>query len=970
MTTAPPFEAGSARHRRLSAATLVARDRELAQVREAASSPPALIVVEGEAGIGKSRLVREAFGAGGPGDRRALSGACHRLRDPFLLGPIVEALRCVASESPPRGLSPLAGALRPLLPELADILPAKLEPIGDARAERHRVFRALRELLDALGPTVCVLEDLHWADEGTLEFLAFLLSVPPPGLALVLTYRGEDLRPGSPLGPLTSRMPEPARQLSLELAGLAADDVRHLVQAILEVEVSNEFAGELHRWSAGNPFAVEEILRMLADKGQLALDGGRLASAPAWVGVPPTIGESIRERLTALDRDGRIIAEAAAVLGTPADAGLLARMTRMRPARVDTALAQMLCSRLLEERPGGRVEFRHALAADAVVAEIPEPQRRALHVRAGRLLEALPAPRPFGRLAYHFREGRSSSYWVRYAEAAADAAMSRGDDREAARIYADALLSACLGRATRIRIAVKLGIAAVYSASPAAAIEILERILADEELPSGTRGELRCSLARLRSHTGDESWRGEMILAATELSRRPDLAAPAMATLAWPTMADGKLEDDLAWLGRATVAAGRARDPRVKRAVDLQRAAILLSVGDPGGWQAIEEVSRRPETVADKVALLRGYHNLSVVTLGLGHYRAAESFLAKALRIDQELERVWWEPWFGTTRIALDWRAGRWTGLEHRIRELLETTIGRPALALGNELILASLLLACGRVVEAERIFARALRLAEPRRWMSAQVTATANLARIRLARSDEAGAAEIAARGLEVVRRKGIWVWAKDLAPVAVEALVSCRSVMEARQLADEFAAGVGDRDAPAARAGSAFCQGVVLAAECRHHAGARALSRAESLWHELPSPYQAAHAREARARCLRERDGAQAADLLRGALARFDDLGARWDSRRVRVALREQGLVVRPGAPSARRSYGTVLSPREAEVARLAGAGMKNREIAATLFLSPRTVEAHVASALRKLGVHSRAALAVPDGARAPAD
>lgn len=180
--------------RRPASAVLVGRETELAVLRDAVSNPPALVTLVGEAGIGKSRLVRELLEEN-PGDGCLLLGRCHQVRDPFPLGPVVEALRAVAGDVPARSLSPLVGALRPLLPELSRCLPDEPAPLADPRAQRHRTFRALRELLDALSATVCVLEDLHWADGETLEFLSFLLSEPPRQLALVLTYRSEELDP-------------------------------------------------------------------------------------------------------------------------------------------------------------------------------------------------------------------------------------------------------------------------------------------------------------------------------------------------------------------------------------------------------------------------------------------------------------------------------------------------------------------------------------------------------------------------------------------------------------------------------------------------------------------------------------------------------------------------------------------------------------------------------------------------------
>ena len=138
--------------RRPASAVLVGRETELAVLRDAVSNPPALVTLVGEAGIGKSRLVRELLEEN-PGDGCLLLGRCHQVRDPFPLGPVVEALRAVAGDVPARSLSPLVGALRPLLPELSRCLPDEPAPLADPRAQRHRTFRALRELLDALGAT-------------------------------------------------------------------------------------------------------------------------------------------------------------------------------------------------------------------------------------------------------------------------------------------------------------------------------------------------------------------------------------------------------------------------------------------------------------------------------------------------------------------------------------------------------------------------------------------------------------------------------------------------------------------------------------------------------------------------------------------------------------------------------------------------------------------------------------------------
>jgi len=946
---------------RLSSPILVGREPERGLLLDAITRPRALILVEGEAGVGKSRLVRETLSDAAVQHRRVLIGHCHRLSEPFLLGPVVEAVRGAGAELPGRPLSPVVGALQPLLPELADVLPPEPPPIGDPRAERHRVFRALRELIAAFGPTVCVLEDLHWADEGTLELLTFLLSEPPEGLALVLTYRGEDLPACSRLVGLAPRLPTETVQATIELSPLAVDEVQRLVCAILEIdEVSQELAKHLHERTAGIPFAVEEVLRLLRDRDQLTIiERLRAADKLHQVGVPPAIQQSIRERMEPFTADARLIARAAAVLSVPASEQLIASVAGLPPVRAQRGLAKTLSAGVLKERMGGLHGFRHALAAQAVYDEIAALDRRRLHLRAAEALEFGPDPRPLAQLAHHYKEAGRPRQWARCTEAAAEAASSVGDDRAAARLLEQALCGPGLSGAARVRMAVKLGPAALYSVAPETAVDPLQRVLDEEPMAVGTRGELRYWISRLRCQTGDAGcWREEMVRAAGELARRPELAARAMVNLAWPVYEEEHFEHQLAWLDRAVEAVAQTDDPAVRTAVHSQRAAILLCVGDPQWRSALGDIPPEGHSVEERLQLLRAYHSLSVMALGLGHHEPAKAFLAEVARLDDLLDHVSWEPWRESTQVALDWRVGRWEGLESRIRELSERTRGRPGVSVANELVLSSLLLSQGRIEEAERSFESILEQAKARHWMTARIRSAAGLARIHLARGDADAASEVAAIGLEVVKQKGIWIWGAEVVPIAVQALLARAENGEACELVERFTEGVAGKDAPAASAASVSCQAALAEARGRHKAAARLFARASRVWAELPSPYAAAEAREAQACCLLAQGEGEGADLLLSALETFEDLGARLDARRVRAALKARDLA--PPSPGGRRAYGDELSPREAEVARLAGSGRKNREIADVLFISPRTVEAHVASAIRKLGLESKQELA----------
>lgn len=931
---------------------LIGRERELDLLVEAAAAPASLVIIEGEAGIGKTRLVREMFASAELGGRLLLVGYGHRVRDPFPLGPLIEALGGITDDLQDTALSPMVGALRQVLPELGSCLPALPEPFADLRAQRHRLFRALRELMGALGPTVCILEDLDFADEETLEFLPFLLSHHPKHLTLVLTYRGENRRLSPTLAALTS---EPSRT-SIKLRPLSVEGVRTLAGAILgRDEVSEEVAGRIHELTAGIPFATVELVGQVRGSGDLTLTNGDFDRLE----VPEGIRHLMLGRLERLDLDARLIARCAAVLGIPAEERVLRKMAGLSPARAARALTQTLENTVLEETDA-RYGFRHALASRTVYEAVPRPERERLHLRGAQALESSVEPRPLAQLAYQFAEGGRPGKAVRYAEAAADAASSEGDDRAAARVLENTLSSRHLSRAARTRLAIRLGQVALYSVSPEKALGLLRRTLDEDLMPQGVRGELRLSVARLLCHSGDaNAWHAEMVQAIGELSRRPDLRVRAMVNLAIPMLTSHPLDEHLRWLHRAVKIAERHPDRVARTAVLAQRAPILLSVGDPTGWTAIDDIPRDGRSPEEQLQLLRSYHGLSTAALMLGHHRHAEDFHAEASRINDELNHRSWRLWLDTTAASIDWAVGRWERLAFRVRKLSEDTAGLPSLSMLNQIILASFLLARGEIEDSESCLRLTLEQASATGSLSMLVAARAGIARIHLIRGDPEEACRVAEVAVDTIRQKAVWVWGKRLVPVATEALLACGDRTRAKRLVNEFAVRLLDRDAPASTAALASCRGAIAAADGGNAAAVASFERAEQMWAELPAPYDAARAREQRARCLLAQNNG-GSGLLVDAFERFERLGASWDAGRVRAELTSLGIRLPYPWGGGRQAYGEHLSPRELQVAQMAASGWRNREIAQALFISSRTVEKHVAAALKKLGVDSRHALA----------
>jgi hypothetical protein len=253
-----------------------------------------VVLIEGEAGIGKSRLVQEYLASAEGG---ALVACCPPFGRPHTLGPVADAFHQATDGVRGLGLSGLAGALRSLFPEWVAGLPPAPEPTEDATAARHRLFRALAELASCLGVSVIVAEDAHWADEATLEFLLFLASSPAARLGLVITVRPEDVPPGSLL-PRLARLAAGSSGLRLALGPLDVGGTAGLVSSMLAADhLSDDFAAFLHEHTGGVPLAVEESVRLMAARADLKRRGGEwvrreLAELP----VPPPVRDAVLDR--------------------------------------------------------------------------------------------------------------------------------------------------------------------------------------------------------------------------------------------------------------------------------------------------------------------------------------------------------------------------------------------------------------------------------------------------------------------------------------------------------------------------------------------------------------------------------------------------------------------------------------------------------------------------------------------------
>ena len=421
-----------------------------------------IVSVSGEPGIGKSRLVAEMRRH--MRDRvRFVEGRAVSYAESFPYWPIREVVRdwlAVGSSTPEarvrlelkaeleRLLGEEAEAAYPFIASLADVA---LEPDAAARIRelsresvRHQTFLFFCELVSRLAaeqPLCLVIEDLHWADDATLDLLADLLpTTEEAALGLLLLHRADRDHGSWRLGE-RARQRYPHRYREIELRPLPDDASRALVANAAEGELPESVAKLLADRAGGNPFFLEEALRDLLERGALRRDNGRLVLAvrEQELSVPALVQGTLQARLDRLDPAAREVMSVAAVAGRTFSFVLLEQV--LPREQLVPALSELQRLDLVVEerrRPAPEYRFRHGLVQEVAYASLIEAKRRKLHLAVGEALEQLhPDSRDkvLSLLARHFSEADEPARAVDYLLRAGDAARALYADREALEHY-------------------------------------------------------------------------------------------------------------------------------------------------------------------------------------------------------------------------------------------------------------------------------------------------------------------------------------------------------------------------------------------------------------------------------------------------------------------------------------------------------------------------------------------------------
>ncbi len=767
------------------------------------------------------------------------------------------------------------------------------------------MFAAFLAEIHAAGTlTVVVVEDVHWADEATIDLLSFLgRRLGRMNVLLLATYRDDELGDDHPLRVVLGNLATQRATRRMRLSPLSQDAVRALA-ADRDVDV-----GELYRVTGGNPFYVSEIL------------------ASGWPSVPPTVRDAVGARLARSSPGTRRAVEAAAVIGTRVNRALLSSVLAGSSAAVDECVTTGI---LVPDGTGLR--FRHELVRMAVETSIAPHRKPELHARLLAELEQRGDADP-ALLAHHADGAGDRAAVLEHAPEAARRSSGLGAHREAAAQFQRALRFA--GKADRPTLAaLHEGMAGEYALldrweeaerALSAALE-LRRELGDQRNIGEDLRRLSTTLWRLCR--GGESGRAAAEAVRVLQALPPGLElAWAYASLGASYLNQGRIDDGVAAVGKARALGDRLREPGLV-SYALNALGLAMAARGQDGTGTLEQALRIALDADLQEAAGRAYSSLQEAAARLHKFEDAERYYAAGMAYCEDRE-------LGVfTLCLLGWRAcalllvGRWDEAEDVCTQMLGAHGISPVNRINPLRVLGTIR---GRRGEARawELLDEALAVAEGSgepQWIVPVRTARAELSWV--AGQPGLAAQEVMAAYDRAVGHPDPWlsgsltIWLPRLRAAAD--LPS--GLPEPPSGLPEPPSGLPE---PFAREMAGDWRGAAVA------------------WDQLSRPYDAAVVR------LGSPDEA----ALREALKTLDDLGARATATAARRRMKDLGVRAIPRGPrAATRAAPAGLTAREQEVLALLSEGLPNREISRRLVISERTVDHHVSAVLSKIGVSSR--------------
>ncbi|HEX6676732.1 MAG TPA: AAA family ATPase [Actinomycetes bacterium] len=941
-----------------------------------AGGQPRAVLIGGEAGVGKTRLLAEVQARATAAGALVLAGGCIPVGDgalPFAC--FSQALRRLPRVLDSDALGEVVGPWRS---ELARLVPGLGEPAG-AEQSQARLFELLLGLLERLAarsPVVLALEDLHWADQSTIDLLRFLVAaLRDDAVALVGTYRSDELDRRHPLWLLLVELGRDPAVERLELARFGREDLAELLAGTLDAPPPAPLLARVLERSDGNPLFAEELL----------------AAEQRGGGLPGTLQELLLARIEALPTATQQVVRVASVAGRQVHHQLLAAACGLPEPDLLAALREAVARQVLVPAEDGYA-FRHALLQEAAYADLLPGERSQLHRTLATVLAAEPGlgggtpAETAAELATHWYHSHDLARALPALVDAGLAAARAAAFAEAQRHFERALdlwdqlpevtATLPLDHAGLLEQAAK---AADLAGTPQRAVALARRALDHLDPAAGPvrRGVLTAALARYLFTSGESDALDVFQQAEQLIPTEPPSAERAwvLARQAQALRLASRLRDAHARADEALGVATRAGAVREAGWAHSFLAATLTAVGgDVEQALAHADAARRVADETGDVELLAMTVVFpSQVLDAAGRVEEALAWVVDGLAAlrGRGLDRHARAFLCGYAS-DLSFRLGRWADAEQYSQEALDTA-GQGVSRLHALLWRAELELgtgeedaAAGRLEEVRRRVGTqppeqfAVRLAElggqlalaQGRPADARSAVAEGLVQV------EGVEEEAEVRGLLAVGMRAEADLATAPARTSAEAEAARRRGAELLALLDRLLRG-SDRPEPSTLACAALVRAEHARLEGRpdparwEDAATRyddlgdGYAAAYARWRQAEALLAARGSRQAAARALRAAHDA-AARLGAGPLARETELL----SKRARIDLAEQEAPAKAPAPANR--FG--LTAREHEVLVLLAEGRTNPQIAGALFISPKTVGIHVSNILAKLGVTGR--------------
>ena len=925
------------------------------RVAQAAAGAGQLLFVAGEAGIGKTRLLsavgREAQAAGFevvrasafPGDVNSFAGLLLDLAGALL---------------------PAAG---PVLSDLGRNLSARVRAIpvadGDAHHRRRLLVQDLVDLLvanDPGQPVLMILEDLHWADQLSLDVLGHLAArLGALRLLVAGAYRSDELYPRLPMRDLRARLLAQRLAEEIRLPRLQLDQTAAMTSAVLGRPAPAQLVRAIQERSDGIPLHVEELLAAIDEDDALDQPGAAVQATA----VPDTLGDAVRSRAKHLAPGTHQVAAAAAVIGRSFDFDLLAEVTTASPDEVAAALRELREAALV--LPGADTvtfDFRHALIRDTLYADADLPLRRQLHERVAQAAAARGYRDAF--VSAHFEQAQQADLAFQHAVTAAREAAAISAHDEALELYGRALrcLPAGLSALDRAELLAALG---DESAATDDNVQAAEAYRTAHELAVAA-GDLRAAAALVPRAVAVAHLLGASLdtraatlqAALDSLDTDPGAdreRARLRSAMAAAYLVDDRLDEAIAHGERSRAESQRIGDEAAALNTAATLGSVLVFAGRMDeGWQLLEDSLARARDTHQEAEAARGYRMIGTSASSLVEYDRAESWLTDGIHYAENVG-LWNHRHYMAAHLAhVQWAVGDWDTATQTAQHALADGRGGITTRITAQFVLGYLAMGRGDWPAADGLLREALRQGEEMAEVQRLSPPLWGLAEAARCQGDHASALELCERGF---RASADVMDAACLFPYLLTGLrahLAHGDPAAAEAWLNRVGAVLAARAIPGTMTAMEHGRGLVLLARGKAPAAYGILKLVSEAWLARRRFWEGTWSQLDLAAAAGQSGRRREAARLVGAAR--DLAGAAGAVTLVEAAARtagsfEGGRLEDPWYP---------LTAREFEVAGLVAGGLTNPQIAARLTLATKTISSHVSHILVKLNATRRSEIA----------